>query len=68
MLGAGRPQETENLQEMTTRESSLLLGVEMLVQALMLGVYALKYKMGKYQPMVEGPCFPSHALPCASEG
>lgn len=39
MLGAGKPEETENLQEMTMRESFLLLSVGMLAQALILGEF-----------------------------
>lgn len=41
MLGAGKPEETQNRQEMTTKESSLLLGVGVLAQALILGEFML---------------------------
>lgn len=41
---------------MTTRETSRLLGVGVLAQVPILGVFkALKYKIKKYQPMVGSP-------------
>lgn len=64
MLGADKLRGMKkNRQEMSTRETSPLLGVGVLAQALILGEFqSLKYKTKKYQPMVGSPTlsFPMH--------